>query len=970
MANYRDVRNTFKSGMISKKMFTHEELEEHANGASEILNMIPEPFGGVFQRTGTRCIRTNARSASNSVSEEATGIGCFRLTDVPVEGPASSISMMFTIGHDSWSGLQDSYVDTPDTTTRALLAATSTEGEVYWLSDEYIFVQFVGTAWVTATITYETTTVRLARPPTTADNFLSFDLDNGKLYKWVLTSTSWISTDLNKVDSPAMFSPEGLTLPDGVGYCISLDPRPDKIGSVVSKMQTNLDPSLALSESQLSVNKHNKLYFSEYMGSASTQGISITDYTCCQVGDILIVVHTSGTIAPFIMSYSREKNIYIFCDWFASRANFRQTGSNTFTDLYDNAPVFQVSPALRQPYLNEKVYDGVHIHVESTISSLNQEINITVKDGGSGASALVDALDEKVGRTILVDTATYSYAIVIHRKVSTGTFKAVVIHHEGTVSTHSINQFAISYWGGAAGFPTAVSFFQGRLVFGGGKVYSEYTWFSALDNIFWFKHAKDENQVIKDTWPKNTGDKQTSDPFSIVVGNGEVASINWIYSSNKLVIGSFSSETVVSPTDAGFSSEGVLVDVHTAEGSSTSPACIADNVIFFIDNTGRQIKALMIDGESGRYNATTFTASYPEIYNYKNEDTVNPSKKYFKKLVYNKENKTLYAITTGAKFIITFSLSIGSKLKGWAIQEIGYDSAIDFEILDIVSSQTVSGDAVFIQAIRGDMVTWELLQVRSETDRITPVTDYTKYGLCNPDIPVYLDHMHYTELTTAATDILFSEGAAYATADEGAVLNVFKGSDTGNISYLGQSGTGVYESNLRTAVVTAFDNPHRDGNSTATTQMTVIADGVDLGIKTVTIQQATSGASLTTIYVLKLDVAASKVFIGHRYARRVALLPPQIGSQIGTSQMAPRRIDRAMFKMYISKGGTYGVIDHRDSWPLKYTATNTTTAETIDIQVDIPSSPDKDQRIYLEEDDPLKPINVLAVVYRGDLGDG
>ena len=121
-----------------------------------------------------------------------------------------------------------------------------------------------------------------------------------------------------------------------------------------------------------------------------------------------------------------------------------------------------------------------------------------------------------------------------------------------------------------------------------------------------------------------------------------------------------------------------------------------------------------------------------------------------------------------------------------------------------------------------------------------------------------------------------------------------------------------------------------------------------------------------------------KLYIGYPFKKRVKLLPADLGSRAGNGQASVRRIDRANIKVYLSKGGRYSIIEEHigeDSrisateYSLVYNYTDNNKLETKDHLVDMQSLTDRRQSINIEEDDPLKPLNILAIVFRGYIGD-
>lgn len=107
--------------------------------------------------------------------------------------------------------------------------------------------------------------------------------------------------------------------------------------------------------------------------------------------------------------------------------------------------------------------------------------------------------------------------------------------------------------------------------------------------------------------------------------------------------------------------------------------------------------------------------------------------------------------------------------------------------------------------------------------------------------------------------------------------------------------------------------------------------------------------------------AGTVVVVGLRYLSRLRTLDVEAGGDFGTSQGARQRVDQLRVRLYKSQGGSYGNANQTTLFDLEYEDNNVVTEIR---RLDFEISPDMDNQILIEHDDPV-PFNIVNIVHRG-----
>jgi hypothetical protein len=169
---------------------------------------------------------------------------------------------------------------------------------------------------------------------------------------------------------------------------------------------------------------------------------------------------------------------------------------------------------------------------------------------------------------------------------------AVVVDLGGTTAT---DVWAEGAWSDFRGWPTSVTFHEGRL-----------SWFGK--NGAW--HSVSD--AFEDFDPDTEGD---SGPISRTIGSGPVDVINWAISLFRLVLGAEGAEHSVrsSSLDEPLTPTNYNIKECSTQGSSAVEAVKADSRAVFVQKSGTRVFQLEFDGGIGDYAPADLTRLCPEI---------------------------------------------------------------------------------------------------------------------------------------------------------------------------------------------------------------------------------------------------------------------------------------------------------------------------------------------------------------------
>lgn len=172
--------------------------------------------------------------------------------------------------------------------------------------------------------------------------------------------------------------------------------------------------------------------------------------------------------------------------------------------------------------------------------------------------------------------------------------------------TGAYDDWEESAWSSLRGWPTAVTFFESRLVYGGNQAQPDSGWASLVDN---FDHLM-ARRFLQDSATDVSGldffgPVINSDPFSFTLASQQVNAIAWLTGDKTLVAGTFGAEYIISGPDTsqGLGPLNVGVFSQTSYGSIPVRPVRVANALVFIQKGGRVIREFSFDLYEQSYKA-------------------------------------------------------------------------------------------------------------------------------------------------------------------------------------------------------------------------------------------------------------------------------------------------------------------------------------------------------------------------------
>lgn len=219
-----------------------------------------------------------------------------------------------------------------------------------------------------------------------------------------------------------------------------------------------------------------------------------------------------------------------------------------------------------------------------------------------GAAGTID------GKSMLMKFSDAAQTLVLGLDANTSETHADATFLDGTLAVDPTTfgptanpdaSYEISQWGGTAGFPRTVAFFEGRLVFGGNKAYPDTFWMSQIGDIFNFRTRRLEQD------PDFSDPVVATDPFYDALRADIVGTIQWISPGKTLTVGTNfreftlygpNSQEAIGPTNYQSSAE-------TPHGSAYTIAGRVENTTVFIQRDRRTIRELVYNLDENSFQA-------------------------------------------------------------------------------------------------------------------------------------------------------------------------------------------------------------------------------------------------------------------------------------------------------------------------------------------------------------------------------
>jgi hypothetical protein len=165
-------------------------------------------------------------------------------------------------------------------------------------------------------------------------------------------------------------------------------------------------------------------------------------------------------------------------------------------------------------------------------------------------------------------------------------------------SVNADKRWAEGCWSDYRGWPRAVTFYGGRVVYAGTTHQPQTVWFSKVDDFENFDEGVNDD-----------------DAFSLTMSSDTRCAIQWISASEALLVGTTSSEwrirsdsydTPLTPTNFSFKQQ-------TTYGSKSMQALVMNTATLFVDYVGRKVREISYDSNRDKYVAKDLTALAEQI---------------------------------------------------------------------------------------------------------------------------------------------------------------------------------------------------------------------------------------------------------------------------------------------------------------------------------------------------------------------
>jgi hypothetical protein len=183
----------------------------------------------------------------------------------------------------------------------------------------------------------------------------------------------------------------------------------------------------------------------------------------------------------------------------------------------------------------------------------------------------------------------------------------------GLAGTTATTDWEESAWSDYRGWPRSITFFEGRLVYGGNKSQPDTVWASKANNFAHLMARKfSQDSSADNSGLKYFGTTQASDPITATIAAQQVNAIQWLSGGKTLAAGTLAIEYVCPTLDAtaanGFSAE-------STTGSSYIQAKRSAYTVLYVDSSGLSVAELQFDFEAQSYKSkdlSTF-AEHPPL---------------------------------------------------------------------------------------------------------------------------------------------------------------------------------------------------------------------------------------------------------------------------------------------------------------------------------------------------------------------
>lgn len=240
-------------------------------------------------------------------------------------------------------------------------------------------------------------------------------------------------------------------------------------------------------------------------------------------------------------------------------------------------------------------------------------------------------------------------------------------------------------WSDESGYPRTMQWHANRLVFGGTREQVGTLWLSAIEDYYDFKYGTDD-----------------ADAFSVTLGGTQQEIIQWMASRDALAIGTTGGEWAGVTTDQEnlVTPGSFAVKLQTGYGGAEIPAIVANNVVLYVQKTGRKIREFVFSIEINGFDGDDLTQIAIDVTRGGIIDMA----------MQRQRDQTLWA-TTGEGKLISLIYERGQRVVGWTRHETQgeYESVAsvyeegDEDSIYVIVKREVAGNPVrYVERFKTD----------------------------------------------------------------------------------------------------------------------------------------------------------------------------------------------------------------------------------------------------------------------------
>jgi len=584
-------------------------------------------------------------------------------------------------------------------------------------------------------------------------------------------------------------------------------------------------------------------------------------------GTIYEVAHTFTEDELFDIQYSQLNDVIYLAH--------KDHAPQTLTRLAANSWTLADFNFLGGPFLEDNSNTATTITLSATAGTVNVTVvptNLTTFVVSTGTSAGHTNSYWKIG-SLMTNSTTgvqeqgyFKLDTVVNGYTATGSVISLL-------STKGTTAWAEGAWSDYRGWPARVTFHQRRLCFARTENEPQKIWASKsfLYDDFGVESGFDDNAL------------------NIQVASTESNDIKWLASGKVLIAGTFGGDFFIdSGTGDPLTPSNTNSVKNTSVGSEDIQPIRIGNFFYYIQRFGQKLRELFYIWDNNDYKAADATILAPHI-----------AGDGFIDMAYQQNPDNILWCVCSNGTLATLTREIDQEVLGWSRQTTdgnyesvatipSQDGAFD-EVWTVVKREIDGSDVRYIERFKNPNL----------PDR-QDLSFFVHSGL------TYNAYTAYTSTSislsaTAGTSVLVTSSSAYfAAEDVGERIRAIDsdGATVGELKITGYTSTTIVLGNI----VDTFDASSYSAGSWGLSvdeisgldhlegeTVTVLADGgTDKPNKVV------SSGTITLSYNYFV------VNAGLPYTQKIKLLPPEAGSQRGTSQAKKQRINEVGFKLYRS----------------------------------------------------------------------